>query len=161
MKNRHYFLLFLLSFLFRTAVTQGGELTGKEAQDKINGAEKIITGTYSNIPEYILFRKESQLPYSKFLSWTHTAFSLSSAYGLKLLNTENDDLGMTHYRYQQTYNGFPIVGTMLIVHTKSDMISSMNGVTFNTIQPLTAALLDEQGRLFGRVLTSWVLEEAV
>ena len=44
------------------------------------------------------------------------------------LSALSDDLGMTHYRYQQTYAGIPIEGTVYILHAnKNDRIEQMNG----------------------------------
>ncbi len=58
---------------------------------------------------------------------------LNENYSLVLLNKENDLLGMLHFRYQETYKGNAIDGTMWIVHTMNGKIQSMNGVLVSNI----------------------------
>src|SRR5436190_613858 len=79
------------------------------------------------------FRNEAQIPLSNFSAWAHQNFNLGEEYGFQLLNTETDKLGMTHYRYRQTWNGIPVAATMMIVHAKAGMMTSVNGVSFNKI----------------------------
>src|SRR4051812_16615112 len=107
MNNRYYLLL---SFLLITCLLSAREVTGLEAQQKVQGAEKLITGTYSDVPEYIQFKQSAQVPFAKFNAWAHSAFSLSPQYGFALLGADKDAIGMTHYRYRQTYNGMPMAG---------------------------------------------------
>ena len=126
-----------LTLLVLTLVTtnlSAREITGHEAQQKIKGAEKIIIGTKNEIPEFIQFRAEAQLPFSSFENWAHNALKLSSDYGFQLLNAEKDLLGMTHYRYRQTYKGLELEGTMFLVHVKNDRMVSVNGTVFNRVQ---------------------------
>jgi len=139
MKKKIY-LHFVFAFLLFANPLFASELTGQEAQQKIKGAEKIITGDYSDIPEFIQFRQESRVSFQDFNNWAHKAFALSADYGFRLLNTTEDELGMTHYRYQQTFHGYDVEGTMFIVHVKNNMISSMNGVLFNQINAMAASL---------------------
>lgn len=46
---------------------------------------------------------------------------------LVLLNAETDQIGEVHYRYYQTYLGYPVENSMFIVHTKDGMIKGMSG----------------------------------
>lgn len=62
---------------------------------------------------------------------------LGDSNGLDLLHTSHDELGMTHYHYQQTYCGIPIEGAIYIVHAdKNERISSMNGILVPTSDDL-------------------------
>lgn len=54
-------------------------------------------------------------------------FGLDVSSDLLLLNTESDNLGMTHYRYYQTYNGIPVENSMYIVHTQQGKLTGMSG----------------------------------
>src|ERR1043165_8237530 len=109
MKIKNY--IFLVPALL-VNILSAKEYTGLQASQKIQGAEKIIMGTKSDIPEYISFRNESQINFSKFPGWAHDAFALSPEYNFRLLNSQTDTIGMTHYRYQETFNELPLEGTM-------------------------------------------------
>jgi Zn-dependent metalloprotease len=144
MKIKRY--IFLIPALF-VNILFAKEFTGREANQKIQGAEKIITGTKSDIPEFIQLRPESNVSISTFSAWAHRTFSLPSGYDFKLLNSQKDAIGMTHYRYQQTFNQIPLEGTMFIVHEKSNLVVSMNGILFNKINTPTIPVLGEQPAL--------------
>ena len=87
-----------------------------------------------------------QFPIEKFDSWAHQNFNLSKDYGFKLISTEADKSGMKHYRYEQTYKGYSVTGTMYIVHTKANAIVMMNGTLFNKIS-FSNLVIDEQSAL--------------
>ena len=123
-------LVLLLLSTFASAQT----FTGIEAENMISGAEIITIDEAFNIPTYIQFREDSKLDFRSYDSWLHKTFKLSSDIKLKLLNVENDQIGMTHYRYQETYKGIPIEGTMYIVHLKNNSVFSMNGFLFDKIK---------------------------
>ncbi|MBK7852727.1 MAG: hypothetical protein IPJ66_16765 [Bacteroidetes bacterium] len=139
--------LTLLVLTFVTTSLSAREITGREAQQKIKGAEKIIIGTKNEIPEYIQFRAEAQMPFSSFQNWAHNALKLSADYGFKLLNAEKDLLGMTHYRYRQTYKGLELEGTMFLVHVKNDRMVSVNGTVFNQVQSSSTPTLSSAAAL--------------
>lgn len=46
---------------------------------------------------------------------------------LKLLSSEKDETGMSHYRYQQTLNSYPIEGATLVQHVKQNKVLYQNG----------------------------------
>lgn len=140
-----YTLLLVMAFVTTNLCAR--EITGQEAQQKIKGAEKIIVGTKSEIPEFVQFRTEAQVPYSDFNFWAHNAFKLSDDYGFKLLSVEKDPLGMSHYRFRQTYKALELEGTMFLVHVKSDKIVSVNGTVFNKIQASSSPSLSESTAL--------------
>lgn len=140
-----YYLLLVLAFVTTTLTAR--EITGYEAQQKIKGAEKIITGTKNEIPEFVQFRTEAQIPFSQFESWAHNALKLSADYGFKLLSVEKDPLGMAHYRYRQTYKSMDMEATMFIVHVKNNKIISVNGSVFNQIHPVSAPVITESEAL--------------
>lgn len=52
---------------------------------------------------------------------------INEASSLVLINSHEDQLGMTHYRYYQTYQGIPIENTMYLVHTKDNLITGLSG----------------------------------
>ncbi len=123
-------------------------ITGNDAQQLIRGAELIRTSDVSTVPTFIQFRKGSEVAIETFDNWFHVTFKINSALGMKLLSTETDKIGMQHYRYQETLNGFPMEGTMLIVHTKNNKVVSMNGMFFGAVSNVAAvASLNESSAL--------------
>ena len=45
----------------------------------------------------------------------------------RLLRTNTDDLGMTHYRYQQFYRGYRIEGALYTLHEQQGRVATANG----------------------------------
>lgn len=56
-----------------------------------------------------------------------TVFGLNDAYKFELKNEHTDELGLTHYRYQQYFKGFPIDGKEVIIHSKEGLVYNLNG----------------------------------
>jgi bacillolysin len=54
-------------------------------------------------------------------------FGLNKNSDLVLKNIVQDKIGFKHYRYYQTYKGYPVVNTMYLVHTKAGMITGASG----------------------------------
>lgn len=143
MKNYVIIVCFLIYY---TAASGAVELTGLAAQKKIKDAQRVILTEESAIPLLIEMRMGMDFPIEKFDSWAHQNFQLSNDYGFKLLSTETDNQDMKHYRYEQTYKGYAVTGTMFIVHTKSSSVVLMNGTLFNNIS-FSNAVIDEQNAL--------------
>lgn len=123
-------------------------ITGAAAEKMVGGAQLIRMNDNSKIPAYLQFRAGSELDFSTFDRWFHSTFKVDNTIGLKLLNTENDKLGMVHYRYQQTIGGLAVESTMLIVHTKNGKVVSFNGVGFDKFTGAgTAAGMTEDAAL--------------
>ncbi len=126
-------LLAIITFFIIAKSSAQTTLTGNEADRKIAGAELVRITKSSEVPNYVQFREGREIAFSDFENWFHSALHIESSIGLKLLSTEKDKLGMIHYRYQETNNGFPVEGTMYIVHTKNNKVVSVNGFVFNQL----------------------------
>src|SRR5690349_18379346 len=114
------FNLVLLAFACLSTVAFAREITGSEAQRQIKGAEKIISGTRSDLPESVHFRKDAQPVFVNFSAWAHQSFKLTPDHDFILLNADKDQLGYTHYRFRETYKGIPLMSTMYIVHVQNN-----------------------------------------
>jgi Zn-dependent metalloprotease len=136
-----------MAFLCLGTVVFAREITGKEAQQQIKGAEKIISGNRSDLPEIIHFRKEAQPEFVNFNVWAHQNFKLSEDHDFILLNADKDQLGYTHYRFRETYKGIPLTATMYIVHVLNNKIVSMNGQIFKSLNVDVNPTLSEQTAL--------------
>ena len=115
-------------------------------------------GSHSVLPEYVAFNPSQALPLSAVPKWLRHQFQLSNDFGLQLSQQQTDNLGMEHYRYQQTYKGLPIAGAMYMVHTKNKQVTAMNGVltpqidAANTPQLTESAALDKALQHIGACL---------
>ena len=56
-----------------------------------------------------------------------SALGLQANADLRLLNSETDRLGQTHYRYLQTYQNIPVENSMLIAHTNAGKLEAISG----------------------------------
>ena len=68
-----------------------------------------------------------------YLSGVKDLLQIPEQFNFTILSSDVDNIGMEHTRVTQTYNGIPIHGADVIVHSKGD-VTGMNGKT--TILPL-------------------------
>lgn len=105
-------LTFAMCFLLLQGYSQNSLL-------KLIKSEGGISKQYTEIPQH--------------LQPVFTARGLSAALGLPnkaslvLYSTETDNLGFTHYRFEQTYAGIPIENSMFIAHVKNGKVVSVSG----------------------------------
>lgn len=66
-----------------------------------------------------------------FFVWLRKLENLSADISFIELKREQDELGLTHIKYEQHYNGLPIQAAMLIVHIKDGKVESWNGEYFH------------------------------
>ena len=131
-----------------TALLGQSVFTGAAAEKMIAGANVIRMNENSKVPEFVQFKSGSELEFGAFEGWLKSTFKAQGNVGLKLLSTENDKLGMVHYRFQETVNGLPVVATMYIVHTKNGKVVSVNGSAFDKLEGVaTAAGMTEDAAL--------------
>jgi len=143
---RKFYSLFL-AFACLTTIAFAREITGSEAQQQIKGAEKIVTGTRSDLPESVHFRKGEQPQFGNFSAWAHSVLKLSADHDFMLISADKDKIGYTHYRYRETYKGFPVTASKYIVHVLDNKIVSMNGQIFGNINVDVNPVLSEQTAL--------------
>ena len=118
-----------LSIVFALALglkVQAQELTGKAATNRIAGTSRIVLKE-NNEPSFVNFESGQGPKVSEFGLWLKKNLGYSSAFGLSPIGLEKDKLGFEHLRYLQTYNGYPINHSMLIVHAKGSEVISFNG----------------------------------
>ena len=102
------------------------ELTGKAASDRVPGASRIVLGE-NNTPKFINFEKGQGPSVAEFGAWFRRNFGYSSSYGLSPIGLEKDALGFEHLRFLQTFNGYPINHSMLVLHARGSEVVSFNG----------------------------------
>ncbi|MBI3233670.1 MAG: M4 family metallopeptidase, partial [Bacteroidetes bacterium] len=110
-------------------------------------SDQIYYNPESKIPSYIKFKSEFQFPFNNLKTWLKSYYALDDNFDLKLLTSEVDQLGYTHYRYQQLYKGIPVEQTMYIVHTLNNKVVSMNGLLYDHFQGGANQLLNKEEAL--------------
>lgn len=125
------------------------EVILKDAQafKEINGASMVRFTDLSSLPNYVQFREGEGIPVQNFKNWLHTQFNLNSDYDFIEINQAQDKLGYTHLRLQQTFKGFPVIGSMLNVHVKNQQVTSLGGAFFENIQVSVSSSLQESQAL--------------
>lgn len=123
--------------------TYGAELNGKAADNLFKGTTQVRLSENSAIPDFIRFDERNQPEVNMLEGWLKSNAALNADCGLKLISVEKDQLGMTHYRYMQTYKGIELMNTMYIAHTLNGKLISANGFLTNRFAKSMTAVLSE------------------
>lgn len=138
-------LFYLLTFVFFSQFS---------AQAYTFQKDSILEGSKAQtfLPNSRLVRLYANTPIPAYVQWLDgraitpdQAFQLLRKWGgwddamqLEKIATEQDELGFTHERYQQTMQGIPVLGGVYILHLKQGLVQSMNGLLyaqFNFVAP--------------------------
>src|SRR6185369_9401941 len=122
------------------------EFNGAKSQQIVAGSDQVVMNSETAIPQVVKFRRGSEMDFKSFEIFLQQRYKSSGRFGIKLLNSETDRLGFTHYRYQQTFDGLPIEGTMYVVHVRAGKIETMNGLFLDHL-PAPAARVSESAAL--------------
>ncbi|MFN5318557.1 MAG: hypothetical protein ACK5CY_06925 [Bacteroidia bacterium] len=87
----------------------------------------IVPAKQGNVPAFARFEKGTEPAVQEFEGWIKRTYFRDGRISLRLLSKENDQLGETHYRFQQTANGLPVIGTMFLAHSKNGKVYGFNG----------------------------------
>lgn len=126
-------LTFALYFtVFTSAKTS--TLNDQKVQWQIKDAKNIYLNEATQTPSFIKFNSNN-LPgvehlEKKLMQW----YQLKAPYGFDAIGTESDQLGFVHYRFRQTYQGYPVKSMRAYIHTKNGKIVSVNGEVCNTLK---------------------------
>lgn len=137
------FLLFLLS-------TNGYSQrihTGAAANERYSNAELVRESQFSELPAFIKFRSSDLIEIDELKGWMKTHFKFDPNMGFKLIRKEDDKLGHTHYRFQQTYYGHLVEDAIWIAHTHNDHVYSLNGLIYNKITSPSSTGISEEAAL--------------
>ena len=110
-------------------------------------AAEIRISQTSEVPSFVKFKEHQGPDLKNFFPWLENTFKLSPLIEFKLLKSEQDQLGYTHHRYRQVYNGITLDKTMLIVHEKNGVVESFNGNIFSDIKATKLPALREEEAL--------------
>ncbi len=102
------------------------------AQNYLKQAQFVEQATSPNlVPTHIQFDLSKAPVFSNKPNEINQFLSLSNKATAILMRSETDDLGFTHYRYQQTLRGYPINEAVFIAHVQNDKLLVANGFWLN------------------------------
>ncbi|MFH0867643.1 MAG: M4 family metallopeptidase, partial [Bacteroidota bacterium] len=145
MKKRY--ILTIVAIILFLGVSHAQILNGSKAMAYVKDAESVAVISDDYLPSFVKFTQGKEIELSELIGWLGENFKLSPGFGLKLIRSEKDQLGYTHYRYQQTINGYSVAGGDYIVHVKNNKIISMNGKIRKYIEPNSQIALTENTAL--------------
>lgn len=122
------------------------EFKGKEANERISGTQWIRYADHSTFPKFVQLQENHQFPITHATQWMGKFFD-QQGFGVKLKSSSEDDLGMVHYRFIQTYKNVPIDLTQYIVHTKNNQVTMMNGEFINSLPNSSSPSISEESAL--------------
>ncbi len=125
-------ITFSLLFLFLSSFLPAQHLSQTEARQLIPGAEHIWLKAHNKLPHYIKFASDKLIRRVQFDGFVKEKMSWDlNTDGWQFLREENDQLGHHHERFQQTYQGYPVEGSMINIHAKQGWVYAMNGDFFD------------------------------
>ena len=140
-------------------------LTGRAAYEVVKGAEKVRIKDFSRVPAHIKFYESERIAFSNWQEWMKNSFfKEKSSIGFQLIGEESDKLGMTHYRFQQTSENYPVSFGIWIVHVLNGEVVSMNGNVFDDVPNFSPSLSEEQAlqqalEIINAEVYKWEVEE--
>ncbi len=120
--------LLLIPFLLLTIIRLDAQVLSPS-----NAALNNIA-TIQSTDGWLKFKTEAAIDPTKVFTLNKAAFGLGTADDMLLYRTETDAQGKMHYRYQQTYNGIPVLGADMIVHAEQGKAVSANGKLVSKLQ---------------------------
>lgn len=137
----------ILSSLFGLCTVQLSAQRLVNNLENVQEVDYVRPGQFSDLPAFIEFKKGQEIAIANFESWIKTNLNLAPEMGFKLLKQENDQMGHTHFRFQQTFNGTPLEDAIWIAHTIDGRVYSCNGLIYKTLRVNPATNLNEAGAL--------------
>ena len=108
------------------AVIGSGQLVFGQTNLNNTAMNVIATPTYNK--GWITFKPNTNLSPTQLFTQQAAAFNLSANDQMQIKRTTTDDLGFTHYRYQQYYKGVVVEPSQYIVHARNGYAEKANGV---------------------------------
>jgi len=111
------------------------------------GEAEIVFDKDGRSPVEIRFKEGSSVNKTDFFNQYKVFFGLSDDYEFVQIQQLNDQLGQTHYRFNQLYKGVEVLNAQLILHEKKGVIHYANGKTVHRIEKNVSPSITEQSSL--------------
>ena len=127
------FIAILTVFLLVNTTAIAQIYYGSDANEIVPGATIVKLNPNDQVPEYLKFKTGEEVPFESFQLWLQRNFKIDNGLTLQLLKTETDQLGITHYRFKQSYNNIPLEWTHYYIHVKKGLVTSANGNIYSNL----------------------------
>lgn len=124
--------------------------SGLFSQNNFSSVNGIIIAGYSKVtglPLMVSVNESKNLSVEKFPQWFNKEFLQNEKSAIKVTTNEQDNSGMVHYRFEQTYQGIKIENAMIIAHSNHNVVNFFNGDWYATVNPSNGISLTEQQSL--------------
>ncbi len=123
--------LFFLALLLHPFSSKAQIYEGVEASRQLWGADLLKINSVTGNIQYAQFKNPMALSAENVKIFLEKIYKLKKPYALQLIKQESDELGYIHLRFQQIFNGIPVLGGTLIAHIKNSHLVSFNGEIFD------------------------------
>ncbi|NVO02253.1 MAG: M4 family metallopeptidase [Bacteroidetes bacterium] len=89
--------------------------------------------TFKNNSDWLKFKANKKLNPETLINDNLEAFGLTKTNNVKNIAKTSDNLGFTHYKFQQYYNGVKVENAVYLIHAKNGIAVSGNGNTYSGI----------------------------
>lgn len=86
---------------------------------------ETIRGEHGTSKHFVTLAADQQTPFN--LKQLKNILNLDAQTDFVLINQQTDKLGLTHYRFYQTYKGIPVENSMYVVQTRNSNITGLSG----------------------------------
>ena len=114
---------------------------GKEAEQRIPSAQWLEYDAEVTRPTFIEFNPLSanfRLAVANPVEVMKEVLLMKPYEDLVSYRKENDDIGFTHTRYQQTFKGIPVQGAQYIAHQRGGLLDYLSGKIFDVKESVSA-----------------------
>ncbi len=127
---KSYAVLFAL-FCCGSFTAQAQILDGADADVKLKGTSLLRISEVTHQIQYAEFRTGYIIKETNAIQYVKKVYSSNPSYDFRLIRKEQDEIGYTHYRYQETFKGTDVLGGVIILHCKDNRLASFNGEFFD------------------------------
>ena len=135
---RRIFTTFLLTIAMNTSYSQSSQ----KLIPYNDICDQIAETTNQTEQLWLVFNK-SPLSAANLFADHASLFGLESTDKMELVKQWTDQLGTTHYRYQQTYKGLPVDAAIFTLHETNGILRKGNGYLVSNIQLDVKPAMDE------------------
>ncbi len=128
-----------LATLAGLAIAQDGQ--------RLAGATVVDNSGVTNLPNFIKLDDAKQIRQENFVDWALYSFNIPANSTFKPYQVKTDELGYTHTRHQQYYNGYPVEASQVISHMRDGKVTMVNGDYYVNFSSNTSASLTESDAL--------------
>jgi Zn-dependent metalloprotease len=89
--------------------------------------EHLKTSVIKQDGNWIKLLPDADIEPAQFFNYFHEDLGLDQSFTFELIEESTDNLGFSHHRYQEHFDGYPIEGGIYILHVKNGVVNNANG----------------------------------